>query len=465
MNDVDLLDLTIERVQQSYHSRALSPVEIVRAALDRIDATEPALHAFVLVDVEGALRAARDAEAALMRGETGGPLFGIPVGVKDIFDVRGQPTKCGSESRAEAPPAADDAVAVRCWRDAGAIVVGKTVTQEFAAGVLSPPARNPWDPECVPGGSSGGSAVAVAVGSVLAALGSDTGGSIRIPAAAVGVSGFKPTFGAVSTAGVYPLSWSLDTIGPLARTVADVEIAWRALAGSSESRPPATIDSLRGVRIGVPRLHFRDRLAPDVVDATAVAAARLRDLGAEIDEADWADAQAARDAAFIINRVETAAVHDATRRLNAARFARMNPDLQLRVVAGGRIPSADYVLAMRARSWLRDSMARYFRERRLDAMLTPTLPAAAVRADDPVVRLDETEETAGLAFTRLTMPFNATGQPVLAVPAGFDRAGMPIGAQLAGRPGDEATLFRIGRAYEAATGWLERRPAVLRGRA
>jgi aspartyl-tRNA(Asn)/glutamyl-tRNA(Gln) amidotransferase subunit A len=190
------------------------------------------------------------------------------------------------------------------------------------------------------------------------------------------------------------------------------------------------------------------------------AAARLRDLGAEIDEAEWVDAEAARDAAFIINRVETAAVHDATRRDAPDRFAAMNPDLQLRVRAGGIIPAADYVLALRARSWLRDSMAAWFRDHRLDAMATPTLPEVAPSAADPVVRIDGVEESAGLAYTRLTMPFNATGQPVLAVPAGFDAAGLPIGLQFAGRPGNEAMLFRIGRAYEAVAGWRDRRPPV-----
>ncbi|HEU0114444.1 MAG TPA: amidase, partial [Thermomicrobiales bacterium] len=186
MSDIDLFALTIDGVQAGYRARNFSPVEIVQAALDRIAATEPTLHAFVLIDAAGALRAARAAEADLLRDRARGSLFGVPVGVKDIFDVSGQPTRCGSASRDDAPPATADAVAVRRWREAGAIVVGKTVTQEFAAGVLSPPARNPWDPARVPGGSSGGSAAALAAGDVLAALGSDTGGSIRIPAAAVG---------------------------------------------------------------------------------------------------------------------------------------------------------------------------------------------------------------------------------------------------------------------------------------
>jgi aspartyl-tRNA(Asn)/glutamyl-tRNA(Gln) amidotransferase subunit A len=459
MSDLDLLSLTIEDTLAGYRARRFSPVDVTRAALARIAATEPILHAFTLVDAEGALRAARKAEAILKQGRVRGSLHGIPVGVKDIFDVAGQPTRCGSASREDAPPAVADAVAVRAWRDAGAIVVGKTVTQEFAAGVLSPPARNPWDPDRVPGGSSGGSAAAVGAGCVLAALGSDTGGSIRIPAAAVGVCGFKPAYGGVSTDGVFPLSWSLDTIGPLARTVADVEIAWRALAGSGESPHPAP-DNLRGARIGFPRLHFRDRLAPAVAAAALSAAEQLRDLGAEIVEADWAAAQQARDAAFILNRVETAAVHDATRREDARRFSLLNADLQLRVHAGGMISAADYVLAMRARSWLRDSIAASFRDHRLDAMLTPTLPDVAVPANDPFVRIDGDAEAAGLAYTRLTMPFNATGQPVLALPAGFDPAGLPIGMQLAGRPGDEATLFRIGRAYEAAAGWSQRQPPL-----
>jgi aspartyl-tRNA(Asn)/glutamyl-tRNA(Gln) amidotransferase subunit A len=187
----------------------------------------------------------------------------------------------------------------------------------------------------------------------------------------------------------------------------------------------------------------------------------LRQLGADVVEADWPAAAQARDAAFILNRVETAAVHDATRRQDKRRFCLLNPGLQLRVAAGGMISAADYVLAQRVRSWLRDSMAALFRDHRLDALLAPTLPAVAVRSDDPVVRIGDDAEDAGLAYTRLTMPFNATGQPVLAVPAGFDAAGLPIGIQFAGRPGEDATLFRIGRAYETAAGWTTRWPPIL----
>lgn len=462
MSGLDLLDLTIERAAEGYRRGRFSPSEVTTAALRRIAETEPALHAYVVVAEAEATAQARRAEAELRDGVDRGPLHGVPVAVKDIVDVLGLPTRCGSASRADAAPAPADAPVVARWRAAGAVLIGKTVTQEFAAGVLSPPARNPWDPARVPGGSSGGSAVAVASGSALAAIGSDTGGSIRIPAALTGVVGFKPAFGAVPTDGVFPLAWSLDTVGPLARTVRDAELAFAAMRGDAPPRRSADAEpdrgSLAGLRIGLSSPHFSERIAPGVAAALAACAALLQELGAAVVEAEWAEAGTARAAAFIVNRAETAAVHADLARRDPARFALLNPDLQLRVRAGGRIAAGDYLLAQRARALLRDGIARHFRTHRLDALLVPSLPATAVPADDPTLRWPDGEESAGIGYTRLTMPFNATGQPVLAMPAGFDEGGLPVGVQLAGRPGDEATLFRIGRAYERAAGWVARRP-------
>lgn len=441
-----------------YASGALSPVDVVTAAIRAAELAQPTLHPMVELRTEEALAEATAAERACRHGTKPGSLCGVPVVVKDIVDVAGMPTRCGSPSRDDAPPATADALAVSAWRDAGAIVIGKSVTQEFAAGVLSPPARNPWDPARIPGGSSGGSAVAVAVGAASLGLGSDTGGSIRIPSAAVGATGFKPTFGSVSTDGCYPLSWSLDTVGPLARSVDDAEIGWRALAGRSEIHPGAEPGSLSGVRIGLAQGYFATRVQQATLSAVDAAAAVLRSLEADVVPIDWADAAVARDCGYLLNRTETGAVHAATYRDDPERFARMNPDLQLRVIAGLRIPAGDYLLAKQARTRLRDSMARLFADYRLDALLAPTLPDVAARADDPVVRIGDSVESAGIAYTRLAMPFNATGQPVLAVPVGFDSAGIPIGAQFAGRPGNEAVLFRIGRAYQRATDWHRRRP-------
>lgn len=449
---------SVRELVSGYAAGTLSPVEVVTAAIRAAEAAQPNLHPMVELRAEAALAEAAAVERTCRDSDARGALCGVPVVVKDIVDVAGLPTRCGSPSRDDAPTAAADAPAVRAWRDAGAIVIGKSVTQEFAAGVLSPPARNPWDPDRIPGGSSGGSAVAVAIGAASIGLGSDTGGSIRIPSAAVGATGFKPTFGSVSTAGCYPLSWSLDTVGPLARSVDDVEAGWRALVGDSRFVPADEPPTLAGVRVGLALGYFVTRVQQATLSAVEDAASALRSLGAEVVPVDWADSAVARDCGYLLNRTETGAAHAATYRNEPERFSRMNPELQLRVIAGLRIPSGDYLLAKQARTRLRDSMARLFADQRLDALLAPTLPDVAVRADDPTVRIGESVESAGIAYTRLAMPFNATGQPVLAFPVGFDPAGLPIGAQLAGRPGNEVVLFRVGRAYQRATDWHRRRP-------
>jgi aspartyl-tRNA(Asn)/glutamyl-tRNA(Gln) amidotransferase subunit A len=451
-------DLTIREAARLLRSRALSSVELVTSVLHRLAATEPHVHAYVVVLEHEALATARAADVALSQGQDLGPLHGIPVAIKDIIDVAGVPTRCGSRVRQDVAPAASDAPCVARLRAAGAVIVGKTTTQEFAAGVVSPPARNPWDPSRIPGGSSGGSAVAVSLGSALAALGSDTGGSIRIPAALCGVAGLKPTFGAVETAGVVPLAWSLDTVGPLARTVADAALVYDVIA--EPGRPSALTelsDDLHGVRIGVPRSHFFDRLQPGVAAAVEHGVRCLQALGAEIVDVTWPEAGVARAASFVINRVESVAVH--------ARTLRATPDLygdelRLRLESAALFPAERYLQALQARTLIRAAVARVLRDNRLDALVAPATPGTAVPADDlHVVYEDGSREPVGLAYTRLTMPFNLTGQPALSVPCGVDDRGLPVGLQLAGRPGGEARLCRIGAALEGAI-TLPRPPLV-----
>jgi aspartyl-tRNA(Asn)/glutamyl-tRNA(Gln) amidotransferase subunit A len=451
-SDTSLLDLGIRAIGDGFRRRTWSPVDVVRAALERIASSEPELHAWVLVDPERALEGARQAERELMTGTDRSVLHGIPIGIKDIFDVAGWPTRCGSAARDDAAPAKANASSVQTLIDGGAVILGKTTTQEFAAGTVSPPARNPWDPSRIPGGSSGGSAAAVAVGSCLGAMGSDTGGSIRIPAAACGVTGFKPAFGQLDVAGVFPLSWSLDTIGPIARTVDDTWIMWNALSNSDASviAAPTLSGDGRPCRIGIPRSFFFDSLQPDVRAAVGVAIDKVRDAGVTIIDTPWPDAAAARACGFIINRVETAAVHERAAIEDPSRFSQYGKDLRLRVGAGRTVPAAVYLKATRARGVLRDSMARLFAQYAIDALLVPTLPTAAIDADRLVIEGTGLDESVGVAWTRLTMPFNATGQPVLAIPCGLDRDRLPVGIQLAGIPGHETALFEIASLVERA---------------
>jgi aspartyl-tRNA(Asn)/glutamyl-tRNA(Gln) amidotransferase subunit A len=459
-----LLDRGIRAIGDGFRRRAWSPVDVVQAALQRIESFEPVLHAWVLVDPDQALRAAKQAEQELMSGADRGPLHGIPIGIKDIFDVAGWPTRCGSAARDDVAPSTTNAWSVQTLLDVGAVILGKTTTQEFAAGTISPPARNPWDPSRIPGGSSGGSAVAVATGACLGAMGSDTGGSIRIPAAACGVTGFKPAFGQLDVAGVFPLSWSLDTIGPIARTVDDTWLMWNALsngAAGSIARPTTGRDGRRP-RIGVPRSFFFDSLHPDVSTAVDAAIQTLRDAGMTIVESPWPDAAAGRACGFIINRVETSAVHERTAIEEPARFSRYGKDLRLRVAAGRTVSAALYLKATRARAVLRDSMARLFAHYEIDAVLAPTLPTTAVDAERLVIEGTGVEESVGVAWTRLTMPFNATGQPVLAIPCGLDHEGLPVGIQLAGIPGQETALFETASLVEQALGFHQSHTPIAR---
>lgn len=451
------LYLTIRETARRYRTGELSPVELVTATLERIEAVDASLHAFVEVLNDSALADARAAERQLLEGAPS-LLCGVPLAVKDIVDVAGVPTRCGSEVRKHALPAEKDAEVVRRLRASGAVVVGKTVTQEFAAGTLSPPARNPWDASRVPGGSSGGSAVAVATGGAMTAIGSDTGGSVRNPAAMCGVVGLKPTFGSVPISGVFPLSWSLDTVGPLARTVDDAWVSYAGMMGRTEPEP---LDGdLRGARIGILGGYFRDRVHAETMSAVTDAAGVFHRLGAEVIETGWDDAAAARACAFIINRFETVAVHEPLLRQRRSELALLNPGLQIRLIAGQFIPATDYTRALRARPSFRASIARLFATERLDAVITPVAAATAVPAARPLVTWDDSEEDAGIAYTRLTQPFNATGQPAIALPCGFDQAGLPIGLQIVGRPHQELELCKIAHAFEQATPWHLQRPPL-----
>lgn len=449
-----LTALGVREAAGRLRSGEVSSVELAAAALDAVDRLEGRLNAFVLVDREGAAEAAEAADARLAGGGAG-PLTGIPVAVKDIVDMAGLPTRCGSAAYSGRPRPAD-AAAVSRLRGAGAVIIGKTATHELACGVYSAPVANPWDPARIPGGSSGGSGAAVAAGLVPAAVGSDTGGSIRIPAALCGVTGLKPTYGLTPTAGVEPLAWSLDHLGPLAASVEDCAFALEAMAGGGDYTSELG-GGVRGMRIGVLAGPPFSPAAPDVEAAFRAAVEVLAGLGAAPEELDIPELGYTLDAEFALVGTEAAARH---RRLLRGRPELIDPAIRQVLTAGTLMPAPHYLKACQAREAVRAAVRREMEGRRLDLLVSPTLPAAAVRPDQQEVELGGEMEPVTAAYVRTTAPFNLTGQPALSVPCGLDRDGLPVGLQLAGRPFGERDVLRAGAAYEAASGGLGRLPPV-----
>lgn len=456
------IPLTIRQALREMASGELTAGALLDALLHRIAATDDEVHAWIDVRPRflGEQAASMDRRRSLPREAPA--LLGIPLGVKDIIDLAGYATECNMRSRQGISPAARDAEVVHRLRRDGALFLGKTVTQEAAAGVVSDPCRNPWDTERIPGGSSGGTGAAIANGTCLGGFGTDTGGSIRIPAALCGVVGLKPTYGRLPLDGIFPLSDSLDTVGPLARTVADAVALFLAMANRAGEIPsvwdrfPEGKGTLDGTRIGVLGGFFTDRLQGAVANALESAVGTVRALGAEIVEVEWPEAMHARTVAMMISRIESAHVHrDALRRAPEL----MGEALRSRVEVGAIMPADAYLQLRNARVAVRDSIAALYREHRLDAVLVPTVPATAPRVDEPVVYDDGTSEEVGAAMTRLTGPWNATGQPVIAVLAGFGEDGMPVSVSFVGRPDEELALADIAHAYEQAAGFWTKTPS------
>ncbi len=448
--------------------RRISPVEVTRAVLDRAAAAQGVLNAFVTLTAEPALREAQAAEDAARRGQWAGPLHGVPVAVKDIIETAGVRTTAGSRVLADYTPCTD-ATCVARLRAAGAVIIGKTATHEFAFGATtdSPyqgPTRNPWHLQHSPAGSSGGSAAAVAAGLVPLALGTDTGGSVRMPAAACGIPGLKPTYGRISKAGVIPLSWSLDHVGPLARTVADLALALAVLAGPDPldptalplctpadwlaAGPPAA--GLTGLRLGVPAAWLSERVDAQVLAAFHTATAVLRDLGAEVVEVNLPPAPVLTLVNRLITLAEAAAWHAPFLTRQAGDYG---ADVRVRLELGQFILARDYLTGQRLRAELSQEVATVMAQ--VDAVLTPTLPIPAPRIGQAVWDYGNGQEPVPEALIRFTAPFSVTGQPAASVPCGHTAAGLPVGLQIIGRPLQEGTVLRIAAAYEqAAGGWL-----------
>jgi aspartyl-tRNA(Asn)/glutamyl-tRNA(Gln) amidotransferase subunit A len=444
---------------------ALNPVALVEGYLERIQRFDPRIASFVEVYADEALAQAAEAAAGIAAGEPGGPLRGIPVVAKDLYDVRGKPTRSGSLSTGDAPVAADSEAVARL-RAAGAIILGKTTTHEFAFGVNTPATRNPWDLDRIPGGSSGGSGAAIAADLAAASLGTDTGGSIRIPAALTGQVGLKATYGRVSKRGVTPLSWSLDHAGPITKTVADAALLMNVLAGHDPGDPysvarPAedfTADLDRGVdglRLGVSEHWFGDSLDADVAAAFEVAVRELERLGAVLVPVRLRNVELSGVVCNVLAGAEAAAYHEARVAENPELFTE---DVLLSIRAGSLYSGTTVVNAYRARDLVRQGAREVFD--RVDAVVSPTIPMIAPPYGSGRVQLGDEEVAILDGINRMTVPANVIGCPALALPMGLSRERMPISLQVMGRPFDERLLLAIGHAFEQNTEWHTLRPAL-----
>jgi aspartyl-tRNA(Asn)/glutamyl-tRNA(Gln) amidotransferase subunit A len=462
--------LSIESASALVKTKKVSPVELTRACLSRIERLNPQLNAFITVTAESALAEARQAEADIQRRRWRGALHGIPIALKDLVDTAGVRTTAGSELFKDRVPAADAEV-VRRLKAAGAVLLGKLNMHEFAYGGSSAvsffgPVRNPWNVAHSPGGSSGGCAAAVAAHLCYGAIGSDTGGSIREPAAYCGIVGLKPTYGRVSTAGAIPLSWSLDHLGPMTRTTMDAALMLQVLAGydrrdssSLDTSVPDYAAAMRSatssLRIGIPRDFFFEGLDPDIRAAMEAALSVLKTLtGAQLDIAPLAMngtyASVIMDPCIAISQAEAYAYHQD--------YVAKSPELYQkstveRILAGAKIATPTYIQCRRQMEQLRRSVSRGFDG--VDLLISPTTPVppfaiADLLSDPTTMRPKEVQ------MLHNTRPFDILGAPTISVPCGFTQSGLPIGMQITGALGDEGTVLRLAGAYEQATEWHKR---------
>jgi aspartyl-tRNA(Asn)/glutamyl-tRNA(Gln) amidotransferase subunit A len=477
MADDELCYLTIAEAARLIRTRAIAPVDLVEALLARIASHDGRVRAFLHVAGDQALAQAREAERAPAGGEDRGPLHGVPIAIKDIVDVAGMPTTAGSRVLA-GNVASEDAALVAALRRAGAIILGKTNTHEFAYGVITPPTRNPWDLTRIPGGSSGGSAAALSAGMAYGAVGTDTAGSIRLPAALCGVVGLKPTYGRVSRGGIIPLSWSLDHAGPMARSVADAALLLEAMVSASDPCDPATAGTplpdlsaalgadVRGLRVGVPRPYFYDGLEPSVAAVVDEALRTLAGLGMELREVALPGVELTFALGRAIQRPEASAYHrQRLREVPELYGDELRRDLEL----GELFLATDYIHAQRVRAELRTQWLEVMDQ--LDVLATPTVPVGAPRAahtpgqegaSSGAVKgtLPHVLDVPKGTLLHNTYPFSLVGFPALSVPCGFTVDGLPVGLQVIGRPFDEAAVLRAGHAYEAATARHTMRPPL-----
>ncbi|MDF1790304.1 MAG: amidase [Thalassobaculaceae bacterium] len=458
--------LTIAELGDKLRNGSLTSAKITEHCLTRVADLDPSLNAFITVTGDRALADAAKADRELADGTDRGPMHGIPYGLKDIYDTAGIRTTCHSKLRQDVIPATDSICAQKLV-EAGGVLLGKLSTHEFAFGGPSfdlpfPPARNPWNRNHGPGGSSSGSGAAVAMGMTRTAMGSDTGGSIRGPAAYCGVIGIKPTYGRVSRRGVFPLSYTMDHCGPLSKTVEDAAITLQAVAGydpvdpgSADAPVPdfrATLKAgVKGMKIGLLRSFYADAegMAPESIKAIDDAAETLRSLGAIVEDVqDASPFTQYNSCGRVILLAEAYAIHEADLKSRPLDYGRLTME---RIMLGAYISSADLVQAQRLRREL-SLEVNNFLLKQYDVLLAPSSMSPAPLIDAP-------QKGFPLAWPMQTMPFNVTGNPAMSIPIGFSESGLPLSMQIVGGYFDEATVFRVGHAYEAATQWHARWPS------
>lgn len=464
----DLAFASIAELAPLLRTRAVSPVEVADAVLARIEREDPRLNAFITVTGDTARAAARTAEQEIGKGHYRGPLHGIPFSLKDLYLTAGIPTTGGSKILADNVPT-EDATVSRRLSEAGAVLVGKTNMHEFAYGstTINPhygTTRNPWDRERITSGSSGGSGAAVAAGLGQFSMGSETGWSIRRPAAFCGTVGLKPTYGRVSRHGMLPAAWSLDHAGPLSRSVDDAAIVLNALAGR-DALDPASSDQpvpdfttalgqpIRGLRVGLPRHHFAGQCEPAVEAAFDRAMDVLRTLGATLVEVTLPRVKYAGIASSVIMSSEVGAAHA---RWIAERSADYGEDIRARIEGGLVLSAVDYSRAQRLRRWIAEEVAGALRQ--VGLLACPTTPQVATPIEGGAAALNDPGPTIADGPFNLLRLFALIGTPAISIPCGFAPDGLPVGLTLAGRAYDELTVLRAASAYERATDWRKTRP-------
>jgi len=470
MDSKDLCHLSVAELSRLIRKKEVSPADVVEAHLNLIEALEPALNSFITLLPKKAMEEAKEAEREIQAGQYRGPLHGIPIGLKDLFYVKGVRNTSGSKIFDHFVPDFNSAMALKL-KEAGAILLGKLNLHQFAYGTTGENPdygnmHNPWNLERITGGSSGGSASAAASGQCTLTMGTDTGGSIRIPSALCGLVGLKPTYGRLSRYGITVLSWSQDHTGPMTRTVGECALVMNAVAGCDPRDPSsasisipdftqALTNNIKGLRVGVPKEFFQESIDSEVESIVRNAIELMGKLGAVIHEISWPMYLESKAISSTILMAEATAYHS---QLMKQHSSHIDPKVRLRLEAGFFISAVDYLQAQRARRLFYQRSCDLFKE--VDLLAGPTVPIPACKIGTEEVQMGNTRLGVIPALSQYTRPFNLNGFPAITVPCGFSKEGLPIGLQLAGKPFDEMTVLRTAFAYEQATDWHQRRPTI-----